>query len=797
MSKKIAPVTVTVAAAAAGLGCLVPLGALAQAAAAAASPASAAQPQDAAHVIITAQKRKEDIRDVPLSVSVVTAEQLSANQIGNVEDLTRNLPNVSFSTQAGPGLGTIEIRGVSSQAGSATVSVYLDDVSLTTRNLYSTGTAEPRFFDLDHVEVLRGPQGTLYGASSLGGTIKFISKQPDLRTLGGSAAVSLSGTQSGGFNWSAEGVINVPLKKDTAALRIGVQHGHESGFIDLVDPTTLRVTKKNIDSDDWTVAKGALRLEMGNGWSITPAFFGQVENTQDIDAAWLTTLDDTPLGKFQTAKTVREPGRDRLEVPSVTLTGETSFGTFTGVLSGYMRRFDRVQDGTYVNGLGGRILNGDSALDDAIASLPSAVQLRNKIDQTSLELRMASKDYDPASANPFTWIVGGFVSDAVTQVYDNEPIFGVNAAFQAAGENIEDPGVLKDAFPDDFIGDSSYYSARHYHDKQASVFGELTWHVTPKLAATVGLRELTASQHFEREGGYYWNHSNQFSPSAVIDTASAATTPSFKLNWAASRDLSLYGNISKGFRLGAANRPIPLDNDKVQADIATLGLPGPPPKTFAPDTLWSYEVGEKASFWNRAVALNVSLFYLDWKNIQQDVTLPSSGFDFETNVGRARSYGIEADVRGRVNANLTLTAAAGYTHAEFAGDVPLLGSDDAGVPNVRKGDPIQGVPRYSASLGADWHWALTDAVNAFVRGNGQWTGSSHGSLLRGDPDRNRPGYFTLDASTGVNFDRWEITAFVKNATNNQTAIQHPSIQYVSEAYYLRPRTIGMTASYEF
>jgi iron complex outermembrane recepter protein len=181
MSKKIA----IAAGVASGLVCLMPLTALAQAAAAAATPASAPG-TEIATVVITAQKRKEDIRDVPMSVSAISGEQLQAQQIKTVEDLTRNIPNISFSTQGGPGLGTVEIRGVSSQAGAATVSVYLDDVSLTTRNLYSQGTAEPRFFDLQDAEVLRGPQGTLYGASSLGGTIRFISKQPDLKYFSGS-----------------------------------------------------------------------------------------------------------------------------------------------------------------------------------------------------------------------------------------------------------------------------------------------------------------------------------------------------------------------------------------------------------------------------------------------------------------------------------------------------------------------------------------------------------------------------------------------------------------------------------
>src|SRR5689334_20716737 len=195
---------VVVAGDASGLACMEAMDAAAQNAPAPAQAASA--PDDTQQVLVTAQKRKEDIRKVPLAVSVISGEQLQDNQIKDVTDISRNVPNVSFSTQAGAGLATIEIRGVSSQAGTATVSVYLDDVSLTTRNLYSQGTAEPRFFDLDRVEVLRGPQGTLYGASSLGGTIKFISKQPDAKSFGGYVSAGASSTSHGGTNYEVEGV---------------------------------------------------------------------------------------------------------------------------------------------------------------------------------------------------------------------------------------------------------------------------------------------------------------------------------------------------------------------------------------------------------------------------------------------------------------------------------------------------------------------------------------------------------------------------------------------------------------
>ena len=791
MSKKI-----VIAGIASGLVCMLPLTALAQAAAAATSPASAVDSGEIARVVITAQKRKEDIQAVPLSVSVMSDEQLKAAQISSVEDLTRNMPNISFSSQAGPGLGTVEIRGVSSQAGSATVSVYLDDVSLTTRNLYSQGSAEPMFFDLDSVEVLRGPQGTLYGASSLGGTIKFVSKQPDLKYFGGSATLSTFGTEHGSTSWQEQAVVNVPIVKDRLAIRIGVLSGHQGGYVDQVDPDTHQVISRDINSMDVNVAKLSAKAVIEPGWTVSPALFIQQVNSDDIDATYLTDQSGNPLPRFETSKKVNEPGRDRLVVPSLTINGEMGIGTLTTVLSGYARRFNRIQDGTYINDPSYAVNNPDSypGLVDALDALTSQVQLHNKIDQTSLEARLTSKDYDPKSGRHFTWIGGLYVSDATTEVVDNEPIPGIDAVFQKYGFNPADGVQFLNGFPGDFGNDDSYYSARHYHDKQASVFGELTWHPTSTLAATVGMRYLDASQHFERQGAYYYagpgDHTVQ------INSSATASTPSFKLNWEVSPETSLYANVSKGFRLGGANRPVP-PTPLVEQAIADLHLPSFPANSYAPDSLWNYELGSKNSLWGNRITLNMAAFLLKWKNIQQDINLESSGFDFEANAGRATSYGLEAELRARATENLTINASAGFTHATFDADVPYLGSGDDGVLTVRKGDYVQGVPRMSANLGFDYHWALNGDMNAFIRGNGQYTGKSRGQLAHADPDYNRSAYFVADASAGVNFEKWEVTLFVKNLNDNHKAIQNPSIQFVPEAYYLRPRQIGVTVNYEF
>ena len=752
-------------------------------------------------VVVTSQKRTEDARAVPLSVTAIGGEALKDNQILDYGDLTRNLPNVSFSSQGGAGLSTIEIRGISSQAGSATVGVYLDDVSLTTRNLYSQGTAEPRFFDLDRVEVLRGPQGTLYGAGSMGGTLRFISKQPDLKLFTGDVAAEVSTTDHGGTNWMTQAVLNVPIQSGVAAVRIGVQTGHDSGYIDQVSPQTLGVISKGINSSDWQVAKLSAKIQFNADWSITPALFYQHEKTADIDAAYLAVGGyqqynaGVALPLYETSKIVREPGDDRLSVPSLTLNGDVGFADFTAVLNSYQRRFTRTQDGTDVNSsyIGSLIAN--PAVSAIVTYLPSAVYLDNKIDQQSLEMRLASKDWVPGNGLPLTWVAGVYSARTKTDVSDNEPVFGITKAFTSNGANIYDPtqwvagsGIYTGAFPND----NSYFSARHYDTRQDSIFGELTYHFSKTLRLTGGLRVLRASEDFSRQGDDFFAGGPS---STEIDSKANKTTPRVALSWDVSPTTALYANVAEGFRLGGANRPIPLSIAGNVSDLANLGLTAAP-ASFAPDSLWSYELGSKSRLAGGKVTLDLAVYHIDWKNIQQDIYLPTAGFDFETNVGKATSDGVEFDLKARLASDFTLSAGGGYSHAVFAEDVPWLGTDSNGNLNVRKGDPVQGVPRYSLHLGGEYRFAVA-SVDSILRLNGQWTGDSHGSVVRSNPDYQRPGYFTADTSWQLSFEKFDLNFFVKNLTNNHTVLQQPNIQSVAEAFYLRPRTIGATISGSF
>ena len=760
-------------------------------------------------VVVTSQKRREDVKEIPLSISAISGEQLQDNQIVDFTDLSRNIPNVSYMSQAGAGLSTLEIRGVTSLAGSATVGLYLDDVLLTTRNLYSMGMAEPKFFDLQRVEVLRGPQGTLYGAGSMGGTMRFLSNQPDPSGFSGTAQAQLSQTEHGGTNYEAQAVLNVPLAQNLA-VRVGIEEGRDSGYIDQVSPTTRQVIDKGINGNDWSVEKLGVQWRLNSDWKITPAVFAQQYRSADIDGAYLnvpsyqvgngqTGLVGPALPLYETSKIEREPGDDRLTVSSLTVNGDLHFADMTLVYSNYKRRFDRIQDGTYVNSNYlayelSTFTTSNPALQNTIDNLvytanglPSVVYLDNTIYTNAVELRFASKDYAPGG-NPFTWVGGAYLAHTQTDVNDNEPVFGITQAFQAAGIPLNSyssplPGSFPGAFgpyPYGSDPDNSYFSARHYDDQQYSLFGELTTHFGQSVRMVTGLRWIDASEKFSRTGAYYFTDLPGEN-TANLSTSSAAFTPRFALDWDVDADDTVYANIAKGFRAGGANRPIPPVFQALGGYVE--------PQTFGSDSLWSYEVGSKSRLMDKRITLGLAAYLINWSNIQQDFSGLPGGFDYETNAGKARVTGIELDSAYRVTRGLTVTAAGNVTRAVFTESVAEIG--------LASGEYVQGVPKYSLHLGAQDRFPINEDWIGVARLNGNWTGSSSGTWVTTNPDYVRPQYFTCDISGGVSVGHWEFGAFVKNLNDNHTALQQMEIQDLNEAVYMRPRTIGLSVTGTF
>jgi outer membrane receptor protein involved in Fe transport len=409
-----------------------------------------------AEIVVTAQKRQEDPKEVPISLTAISGAELVAEHINSMEDLTRAVPDVSYSgasgTGSGAGLGNIEIRGVSSQGGQSTVGIYLDDIPMDVPNTGTMGQPEPKFFDLERIEVLRGPQGTLFGAGSEGGTIRFVSKQPELDSFSGSVASELSGTQGGGINWKETGIANIPMIADQMAARVGVQISHRDGYIDQISPYTGEVVTPNINGEGDIVAKAAIRWRVSDEFTVKPSIFYQHTDLDDLDTAYLTYFGP-PLGLSgptpidTTAKLVREPAADSLFVPSLTATYDLGFADVTSITAHYKRDINVIEDVTVVDSLGldsyafdPTSCNGLLAaqacqnLYNQFSRLPSVAYVDNTVSQISQEVRLASKPYDP-SGLPVTWIAGVFFSSQTVRWTDNEFTPGLDATFAGAGLN--------------------------------------------------------------------------------------------------------------------------------------------------------------------------------------------------------------------------------------------------------------------------------------------------------------------------------------------------------------------------
>lgn len=766
-----------------------------------ATPADQSGGMQLKEVIVTATKRAENLRDVAASISVLSPSAIQDLHIESFADISRAVPNVSFTTNGGgPGLDTLEIRGISSQAGTAAIGVYLDDTSLTTRNLYTEGTAEPRMFDVQRVEVLRGPQGTIWGGGTLGGVIRFVGNAPDLHRF--SAYTYAEGSRTSyadGTNWSGQGVVNIPIVDGKLALRLGVYEGDDSGYVNQTSPVDGHMIARGINGNHWTVAKATLKWQVADGWSITPFVLYQKVSASDLDMAYL----NLPL--FQIQNPLREPGTDIMDISSLKVSGDVGIGTLTAVGSYFHRMFSRIQDGSYSNPPGiGPAANQD--FGNAVLGLTSPIFLSTDQRQGSVELRLTSKPYDPGARIPATWLIGYYVSNDVTNTNDYETIPGLNALAGQYGVNLYDPNQVAATFPGAFANDAIYQSTRHYAPSEKALFGEFSYYFMPSLQGTAGLRYEKSSESFRRVGSYYFTGCDLACPTIVSPPRAYfhALTPRVALEWKASSGVSYYVVASKGYRMGSFNRPVPLIPE-VLRDLNTLklcngtvqGCNGTIPAAFSPDYLWNYEAGTKSLFFDRRMALDASVFYMMWNHIQQDIALPTAPFDFETNVGHAKSYGVELDSRGRVTENLTLSLSLGYTHAAFSEDVPADGFAPDGSLNVRKGDLVPGVPEYSATVGAEYARPLTGNVIGFVRAHAELTGSSHGTLLRNTPDYYRSAYWTSGLTTGATIGNLEVSLFVKNLNNNQTVLQRPNVDAFYEGYYLRPRTIGGSVQYKF
>jgi iron complex outermembrane recepter protein len=747
--------------------------------------AAAAESDDLPEVTVTAQKIAENVRTVPISISVVSADQLQDQHIVDIGDLTRVVPNFSFSSQGNPGGSVIEMRGISSAAGASTVGIYLDEVSITARTVFNyTGQPEPQLIDIDQIEVLRGPQGTLYGASSEAGVLKYRTNPVDMHDFSGSALADTSQTKHGGINYTVNGVLNAPIVADVLAIRLSAQTSYQDGYIDRYSPDTGALLDTRINDRRANAARLAIELKPADDLSIVAGLFYQRIDWGSTDTV---TLGLPPL---ETNARVRDDGSGTMLVPSLTIRYDAGWADLTSVSSDYTRNQPFTYDGTafnsvyigqcFLDGLCGSppipALNGQLA-GSKIAALPSPGIDGSFSRQISQELRLNSKPYSEGGP-PLSWVVGVYYLNSTDRMQDLEIIPGFNQVF----DSLYGPATLNALFGGPVPADTFFFGTTTFEEKQYSGFGDVTYHIGPALRLSAGLRYLVAHDSLTDAAGGLFNGG---STSYAVPSKDHALTPKFSIDYDLTDNTSVYSTISKGFRLGGPNHVIP--TEFCAGDLAALGYENAP-TSYGHDELWNYEVGAKARPAGQ-LAIDASLFYVKWSKLQQTFNLPTCGFSFSTNVGEAHSYGSELDIKARPIKELILALSAGVTHATLTQTVSSLG--------IFSGEHIEGVPEWNSNVSADYTRPLSAAIRGYIRANYEFIGPSFGSLITTDPDFHRPSYGLAGASIGALFDTWEVSVYSKNLFDEQKIIQTPDHSTVPVGFVLQPRTIGVSVSARF
>jgi iron complex outermembrane recepter protein len=775
-------------------------------------------------ILVTARKREENLQAIPLSVSAIGGDAVRTQRIASFDDLSRAVPNVQFNSGAMEGVTNISIRGVSSTAGSATVGTYIDDVSVTIPNLFYEGNAEPHLPDLGRIEVLRGPQGTLYGDSSEGGDIRYISQAPKLETYTADVTADVSGTEHGSANYGFTLDVNLPIVKDKFALRIAASDTYDSGWIDhfgqdLVDFAPVgagALENKGVNWDRYQAIHVTALITPNDSLTITPSFFAQHFFANDSSAFYI----DTPgLGIYDQDKQVREPDRDDLTVASLEITQKLGWADLTSV-TGYVERgHDRIEDGTFFNStvfafdflatLPGACpvacpplpnpvnpaIDPQGALN-IISNIPSAVNLNSSTQQFTQELRLASPDDGPGQK--LHWVGGIYFADQRIHETDFQQIENLNSTFaglygetleQSSAETAFNGGVVQPLFPDNIDEADN----RYYYNRQYAAFGQIDWDFLPDWRLGVGGRYEYAAEHFHAtEIGFY--QIGNISPYEQGQEANSFT-PKFTLSHDFSPQETVYASAGEGFRLGGPTGPIVFGPGTVcSQDFAAINQTTQPTQ-FASDTLWTYEVGSKGAYFGDRLSINAAGFYTDWHNIQQQIYLPVCGYYFTENAGDARIYGGEVEATFKVTDQLSLDATGSADSATITRTVNPV--------DIPVGSHLTDVPDGTFTIGAVYNRPLGDDIDLAARIDYDFTGASYGSFEKINPvgqpnlNYNNPSYGTLNASIRLTRGKYAVSIYAKNLLNDETLIQTPEVNTVYQGYTVHPRVIGATFEAHF
>jgi iron complex outermembrane recepter protein len=758
---------------------------------AAANPASAQsaaqstpQPRETGleEIVVTAEKRDSTVQKTPISMTAISEAEIQARGLEDFRSIAQETPGISMKT-SGPGQTEFEMRGLDATGGfSPTVGFYIDDAPLTAPAQAAQGkvVVDPDLYDLNRVEVLRGPQGTLYGAGSMGGTIKLVTNAPQLNTFSVSAQSKESGTDGGGFNYGGSAMMNLPITQDVAAIRFVGTYKYTSGWIDRVvaNPFPLEtnggLTRGNVlaapvqarySDVNWEELEGgrvSLLLKLGDDLTVQAGLMHQ-----KISTGGPFTIDDPPgnvLAHYQPFD-IAEPLEDNFTLYTLTIKYHFDGADLTSATAKWNRHDEQTQD---ISETIQSLLGLPSFYIPEGGAGPGSQEETDFSSQASEELRLASN-----GDGRFQWIGGLFFSDfnsnttSLSNYAGLEPIFGTSDLI-SVGEPI--------------------------NVTQRALFGETSYKLTDQLKATVGLRYYSYSSTEETINGGIASIAG--GPGTVLEFGRAddkGFNPKVNFAYTVNDDVLLYTTAAKGFRPGGPNSPVPLSGPAQcltgPGNLQSLGL-NAAPNQFNPDTVWSYEIGEKARALGNTFQVNSDIYYESWNNVQQLVD-PSCGFSFTANAGSATVYGSEIEIAANLSSSWTVTESVGLTHATF--------NDTVLATNTVKGQKLLDVPNVTDNTSVIYSTPVSAAYNFSVRGTYTYVGPMQDiTYVRND----LPGYSLVNARAGVTSDRFSAFLFCDNVTNKLAILtnnvaQTVNIPSVNRWVTNQPRTIGVDFSIRY
>ncbi|MBB5709960.1 TonB-dependent receptor [Sphingomonas xinjiangensis] len=746
--------------------------------------ASTARAQEVApdeEIVVTAQKREQTLQDIPQSISVVSAQRLERQQATNFVDYAALVPGLSLQ-QATPGETRVVLRGINTGGASPTTAIYIDETPFGASTGQSNGAVlagdiDP--FDLERVEVLRGPQGTLYGANSLGGVVRFITVAPRIGEFEGRARAGVETVTGGDMGWDANGVVNLPLGS-IAALRASGFYREQGGFID-----TLGIDRKDANDVTSYGGRASLLIKPSDTFSVRLTALAQNIRANSraaydadpvtLEPAGIDPETGAPTGD-RLVRTQYYPDQNDVDYRNYngTIDWDLGFASLVSATSYSETVQQEVTDASYeLAGI------GDVFFGDVGTPGPRGITLPARVSSKKFtqEVRLASP-----SSTTLEWLVGGYYTREEGLISQRYLPFALDT-----GESLDPsltlplgPGGADAVFPE-FLRAELGSVYREY-----AGFGSATLHLGPRFDITAGARYSHNEQRTRQllDGSLLPLSGGAAGPEITNGRSSEdvftwSVSPRFEF----SDHASIYARVAKGYRPGGPNVVPPGAGDRF-------------PGFFEADTLISYEVGIRGETEDRSFALDASLYYLDWKNIQVLVVYQTGigPVGADGNGDSARSQGAEVTATLRPTRGFDVVLNVAHNDATLREDLPEGNGGFAG-------DRLPYAPEWTANLSADYEWSVGNGATAFVGGNVRLVSAQEADF--DDSYRTTfgrrlgiEGYATADLRVGARFGAFNVTAFAKNLGNSRGIINAGGFGTrpgsLVSASPIRPRTLGVT-----